>query len=514
MISIRCTTDALDGRIERALAVLTERKAMSRLWDRDPTLFGADPSEVADRMGWLDAPGDSADSWDGVWERCRELVGDAAHVVVMGMGGSSLFPEVLARTFAPTGGFPRLHIVDSTDPASLRRALDAAAPDSTFHVASSKSGSTLETRCHLALFWERSKDPSRFAVITDPGSALGRHARELGFAHVFENNPDIGGRYSALSGFGMVPAAMSGVDGNALLEAALDQLDSLEPVGDDHDNEAARLAAVIAAGVETGRDKLTVLIDPRVATFGLWLEQLVAESLGKGGIGSVPVVGEALDHIVATGTDRVIVTIGDVAGRDRLRASGIPLVELSLEETTDLGAQIVVWEVAVALAGVVLRVNPFDQPDVEAAKLEARRLLDADDGDEIQSTSLADACDAVEPGDYVAICAFVDPGGVVAERLERARHTLGVRLGIATTLGFGPRFLHSTGQLHKGGGGNVVVFQVVGAEPGPTDDLAIPAESFTFGQLERAQADGDLAALAGAGKRAFRIPLAELMDLG
>jgi len=280
----------------------------------------------------------------------------------------------------------------------------------------------------------------------------------------------------------MVPAALIDCDGEAILDAARDMVDAMAPLGDDGElNIGLQLGAVFGAAALQGRDKLTILIDDRVASFGLWLEQLVAESTGKHGRGLVPVVGESIDAVLADPEDRIVVTIGDVDGLDRVVAASIPRIELSLEEATDIGAHIVLWEVAIALAGRVLDINPFDQPDVEAAKAAARRLLDTGVPAEPEVTPLAEALATVGAGDYIALCAFIDPGGHDATELERIRLELGIRHGVATTLGFGPRFLHSTGQLHKGGASDIVAIQVVGDDP---DDLAIPDQPFSFGRLQ------------------------------
>ena len=511
MITVRYSLGALADEVESAVSGLVEANAVARLWDRDHTLFGEDPADCANRMGWLDSPSESLEVWEGLVAFAAEIAEIADDVVLMGMGGSSLFPEVLTRTFASGEGFPTLHVIDSTDPSAVRRILDATDPTRTFHVASSKSGSTLETRSHLATFWERSQDPSLFAVITDPGSALGVLARERGFRRVFENNPDIGGRYAALSLFGMVPAALIDADGEAILEAALDLADAIEPLGDEAElNAGLRLGATFGAAALAGRDKLTIVIEPRLETFGLWLEQLVAESTGKHGRGIIPIVGEELATICATASDRLIVTIGSVEGIDQLRSCGAPLVELSLEELTDVGAHALLWEFAVALSGKVLGINPFDQPDVEAAKQAARDLLNTAAPAEPTTTSLEAALSAVRPGDCVAICAFVDTEPALVASLEAARHRLGARLGVATTLGFGPRFLHSTGQLHKGGPGDLIVVQVATRPPAEVD-LAIPDQPFSFGTFKMAQAAGDLLALEASGHRAFRVTLEELL---
>lgn len=513
MISARYHLGDLEAAVETAAGELAAAGAIARLWGRDHTLFQDDPAECANRMGWLDSPTESSDEWDDLVAFAAEIAAESDHVVLMGMGGSSLFPEVLTSTFGSAEGFPTLHVIDSTDPDAVRRILDATDPARTFHIASSKSGTTLETRSHLELFWARSGDPSRFAVITDPGSALGDLARSRGFRRVFENNPDIGGRYAALSLFGIVPAALIDADGDAILEAALDMADALEPLGDGDDadgNVGVRLGAAFGAAALAGRDQLTIVLTPALESFGLWLEQLVAESTGKHGKGIIPVVGEPIADVCATADRRLIVTIGDVDGIADLRSSGAPLIELSLEELHDVGAHVLLWEVAVALAGRVLGINPFDQPDVEAAKVAARALLDADAPPAPPVTPLADALASIGPGDLLAVCAFVDPGADLAGELEDFRSSTARRLGVASTLGFGPRFLHSTGQLHKGGPASIVVVQVC-SEAADGHDLEIPGQTFTFGSFKSAQAAGDLDALHSSGHRAFRVSLDDLV---
>ena len=514
MITVRYHLGDLEAAVDAAATDLGAQHAIARLWSRDHTLFQDDPADCANRMGWLDSPQESTDAWEDLLAFASEIAEECDDVVLMGMGGSSLFPEVLTRTFGSGAGFPALHVLDSTDPDAVRRILDATVPERTFHIASSKSGTTLETRSHLELFWERSGDPTRFAVVTDPGSQLGDLARSRSFREVFENNPDIGGRYAALSMFGMVPAALIDADGEAILEAALDMADALEPLGDESDdgdaNVGVRLGAAFGAAAVAGRNQLTIVLTPALESFGLWLEQLVAESTGKHGLGIIPVVGEPVASVCATPERRLVVTIGEVDAIDDLRSCGAPLIELSLEELPDVGAHVLLWEVAVALAGKVLGINPFDQPDVEAAKAAARALLDSDAPAAPPVTPLADALALVAPGDCLALCAFVDPGASVAEQLEDARVRLGRELGVATTLGFGPRFLHSTGQLHKGGPESIVVLQVC-TDPEPGHDLAIPGQSFTFGAFKAAQASGDLQALKDSGHRAVRVALDELL---
>ncbi|HEX6236519.1 MAG TPA: hypothetical protein VFZ68_04960 [Acidimicrobiales bacterium] len=510
-----------------ALDELAERDAVARAWAGDHTLWREDPTEVADRLGWLSVAPDMAARLDGLQAECHALAGRSDHVLLMGMGGSSLFPEVVARSTAagaeaagvspaspaaapPPGGWPALAVLDTTDPATVARVGAERAPDRTLHIAASKSGTTLETRSHLAWAWDRHPDPGRFAVITDPGSELATLAADARYAARWENPPDIGGRYSALSLFGLVPALLAGADVGGLLASATamgDRLRSSPPA-----NPAARLAATMAAGVRSGRDKLTILVPESVAGFGLWLEQLVAESTGKDGTGVVPVVGEAVAGPESYGDDRVFVALGDHPGLDALADAGHPVTVLPCEGAlADLGGQILLWELATALCGALLGIQPFDQPDVASAKAATARVLERGEADEVPLTPLAELLGTVRPGDYVAIQAFVDPGGPAAPRLEDVRQALRDRLRVATTLGFGPRFLHSTGQLHKGGPGTVVCVQAVGGDP---DDVPVPGAGYGFSQLKRAQADGDLAALRERGRRAGRVVLDELLEAG
>jgi transaldolase/glucose-6-phosphate isomerase len=492
-----------------AVAELTERNAVSRVWSADHTLWRDDPTEIADRLGWLTVVPDMVTALDGLRTACERAVGDAEHVLLMGMGGSSLFPEVLAQAGQPRTGAPRLHVLDTTDPAAIARLGAELPPERTLHVAASKSGSTLETRSHLAWAWERHPDPARFAVITDPGSELGALARERSFRAVWENRPDIGGRYSALSLFGVVPGLLAGVDVGALLATASETAERLRAAPTA--NPGARLAAIMAAGVRSGRDKLTLVVPERFAAFGLWVEQLIAESTGKDGTGILPVVGEPVGDPDVYGDDRVFVALGEAPGLDALAAAGHPVTVLPFDGTfPELGGQVLLWEFATALAGALLGIQPFDQPDVAAAKAATQKVL-AEGPPELPDTSLKQLLDLVQPGDYVAIQAFLDPGSTAASAIERARVALRDRLRVATTVGFGPRFLHSTGQLHKGGAPNGVFVQVVA--DAADADVPIPGQPYGFATLERAQADGDLVTLADRRRRAGRVPLADLLDL-
>jgi glucose-6-phosphate isomerase len=502
---------SLAGPAAAALAELADRDAVPRAWAGDHTLWRDDPTEIADRLGWLPAVADMAASLDDLVAQTAALAAPVDHVLVAGMGGSSLFPEVVARHAPAAPGAPTLTVLDTTDPAAVARTGAELPPDRTLFVAASKSGSTIETRSHLAWAWDRHPDPARYAVITDPGSELAALAADRGFAATFENPPDIGGRYSALSLFGLVPALLAGADAAGLLASAAAMADRLRaaPAG----NPAARLAATLAAGVRQGRDKLTVVVPEAYATLGLWLEQLLAESTGKDGTGIVPVVGEPLGAPDVYGDDRLFVAIGDATepgALAALAAAGHPVTVLPAPgEFADVGGQVLLWEMATALAGALLGIQPFDQPDVAAAKAATAKVLGGD-APGIGTTPLADLLDQVRPGDYLAIQAFVDPGSPVVAQLDRARLALRDRLRVATTVGLGPRFLHSTGQLHKGGPGTGVFVQVVGDDP---EDVPIPDAGYGFSTLKHAQADGDLLALADRGRRAGRVGMDELSEV-
>jgi glucose-6-phosphate isomerase len=507
----------LAGETEAALAALSERDAVARLWAADHTLWRDDPTEISDRLGWLTVVPEMLLGLDSLVAECAKLAADVDHVLVMGMGGSSLFPEVLARSFRAPEGAPALHVVDTTDPVTLHRLAAELPADRTLHVAASKSGSTIETRSHLEWAWERHPDPARFAAVTDPGSELQALGEERGFAQVWQNRSDIGGRYSALSHFGIVPALLAGLDAGELLRSASAMSERLRsPVAV---NPAARLAAVMAAGVRSGRDKVTILLPDTIATFGVWLEQLLAESTGKDGTGVIPVVGEPPGDPSVYGSDRLFVAVLDrerdqdghaTAALRALADAGHPVhVVVADGGPADLGGQVLLWEAATALCGALLGIHPFDQPDVAAAKAATNQVLAGGLPDEPELPA-AELLSRVQPGDYVGIQAFVDPGSPDVGRLDAVRAALRDRLRVATTLGLGPRFLHSTGQLHKGGPNTGVFLQVVGEAP--ADGIAIPGRPYDFATLERAQAAGDLITLRQRHRRAGRVALDSLLS--
>lgn len=472
---------------------LSGTDAVRRLYAQDHTLWSDDPTEIADRLGWLVVVSEVWRAFDKIRERTDLLIQGIDRVLVMGMGGSSLFPEVLARTFAREVGYPQLHVLDTTHPAAIARIARECPPERTLYVASSKSGSTIETRSHLEWAWELSGQGAkgRFAVITDPGSELGQLATSRGFAQVFENRADIGGRYSALSLFGIVPALLAGFDAESLVRGGLEALQECGPEEPASANPALALARQMANGVAVGHDKLTFRLDPEVATFGLWLEQLVAESLGKDGVGVVPIVGEQPGPPKVYGDDRAYVDLGVTAS------------------ARSLGRAVVVAEVATALAGAFIGVNPFDQPDVAAAKQATNVVLTNRDS-RVPPTRLRDLLRSVQPGYHVALQAFVDPEGFRARQLEEIRLALRDELHVAVTLGFGPRYLHSTGQLHKGGPPEIVCIQVLDDD---APDIPIPGRTIGFGELMAAQAAGDMKTLIDRGRVAGRVDLAELLEL-
>ena len=440
---------------------------VERLWARDASLWtGADEARW---LGWLDEP--SRFPRDQMREGLASLEAlDVSSCVLLGMGGSSLAPEVFRR-FAGAESF---HVLDSTHPAAIRSLEARIDPGETLFLVSSKSGTTLETRCHLDYFWRKGR---HFAAVTDPGSELEALGRERGFAAVVWGEPTIGGRYSALSPFGLVPAALMGVDLDTLMEGAA----GMQSACRTERNPGLELGLALGQAWLEGRDKLVV---PRANGFGLWLEQLVAESTGKDGKGLVPAPGVSPE------------------GADRL---GGAVAAGSLDE---LGAEFYRWEFAVAVAGTILEINPFDQPNVQEAK---DRTMDVLSGQvPVPGTgtgpegTLEDLLADAEEGDYVAVQAFIDPAREheLAPLVERARAT-----GCVVTVGLGPRYLHSTGQLHKGGPPSGRFVQVV---DDPGDELPIPGRDFGFRRLIGAQADGDLAALRERGRPIVRVTLDDL----
>lgn len=487
-----------------------------RLWAKDPTLwFPLERPEIRNRLGWLELPITSSAGLP----RLRSAIGrlpDYEQVVLLGMGGSSLAPEVFASTFAQDG--PGLTVLDSTHPDAVADVAASVNPERTVFVVSSKSGSTVETLSLFRLFWAATGgDGSRFVAITDPGSSLELLAREREFAEVFLAPPDVGGRYSALSAFGLVPAALVGVDVERLLAAAIEEAEAVGPEVTPSDSMALRHGAVLGEFGRAGVDKVTYVVSPSLAAFPDWLEQLVAESLGKDGAGLVPVAGEVVAEPDVYGRDRLFVHYdfaGDKGEDQRaalaeLERAGHPVIRFQIEDLYQLGAEMYRAEIAVAAAGSVLGVHPFDQPDVQLAKELAIRAMQGSPGSEPVTEWFIDEIDRVEggdarPGDYFALQAFLARTEATNNSLEVTRHVMRDRMKLATTVGYGPRFLHSTGQLHKGGPNSGVFLQIVDE---PASDLPVPETDYTFGELIKAQSLGDAQALVGRGRRLMRVNL-------
>jgi glucose-6-phosphate isomerase len=502
---------ALARRIGERLQRLEAERVVARIWDRDPTVWSADPRtpELADRLGWLDLPSAMAGRVAEIEGFAHQVRGRFERVVLCGMGGSSLAPEVLWRVFGLRPGYPRLHLLDSTHPAAVAAAASGLLSRTLFLIAS-KSGTTIETASLDRYFWDRTGgNGSQFVAVTDPGTALARSAADRGFAYVFESPADVGGRFSALSPFGLVPAALIGVDIAGLLQAAREEAVRLRAPA--ADNPGAVLGTLMGEGCAAGRDKLTLLLDEPVSALGLWVEQLVAESTGKRGRGLLPVTGEPPGALTGGEPDRIWVArtgrpaTGDVrALLDRLQAADAPVNAARLGDARQLGAEFLRFEFATAVAGAILGVNPFDQPNVAESKRNTEQMLASG-----IAPSPADGRDAVarwlagpKPGDYVAVMAYLAPAGPVDARLTALRDRLSARTGVAVTVGYGPRFLHSTGQLHKGGAPRGHFLQIVDR---PREEIPIPGEAYGFGRLIAAQAEGDLQALRERGRPVVRV---------
>ncbi len=500
----------LGSGISDTIRELSRLKAMERMWQRDYSLWKPDPTEISDRLGWLDSPQEMLAEISPLKQFVEELHRDGiTHVLWSGMGGSSLFPQVLNQTFRGSSGLKML-VLDSSNPVTIRQAAASLPLGQTLFLFASKSGGTLETRCHLDYFWSLNSDSNHYAAITDEGSELGKIGKERGFRRVFFNNPDIGGRYSALSHFGLVAAALLAVDMAELLNRAKRMITACMPDVKPENNPGLYLGAAIGYAALHGRDKLTLVMPPEIRAFGTWLEQLIAESTGKEGVGILPVVDEPLGKPEVYAADRFFICLGEDSGNGRLAAlaeAGHPVLYLPYMDRYSIGAECLRWEFAIAMAGKVLNINPFNQPNVEAAKKAAARVL-AEGIPKLPITSAAEAFQALHPGDYLAIQAYVATESERFTELGLVRENLRNRFRVATTLGLGPRYLHSTGQLHKGGSSNGVFIQLI-EDLAP--DLKIPGRDYSFKQLFAAQAAGDYMALKEYDRRIFRVDFTDFL---
>jgi glucose-6-phosphate isomerase len=492
----------LQAAVEERLHAASEERVTRRIWERDGTLWGPEGTpELTDRLGWLDVAERMAAEVDDL-EGFATEVRDAgiSDVVVLGMGGSSLAPEVFRRSFG--GGGLRLHVLDSTHPAQLRAVEAAIDPASTLFVVSSKSGGTIETMSQFKHFHARQRDGSHFVAVTDPGTSLAKLGAEHGFRRVFENDPDIGGRYSALSFFGLVPAVLAGVDIGAVLRTAQQGMEACQQ---DEGSPGLELGAALGELAARGRDKLTFVVDEPLASFGLWVEQLVAESTGKHERGILPIADEPHVDAAAYGSDRVFVHIasGDDANASHVAAlavAGHPTFTLRATGPEDLGRIFFLFEFATAVAGWALGINPFDQPNVQEAKDNTKRVLE-EGAPGIENGSLDDLLGGLAPPRYLAVLAYLPYSEGTDAAVARLRERAITEHGVATTFGYGPRYLHSTGQFHKGGPAVGAFVELV---DDPAEDVEVPGESYTFGTLIRAQADGDLQTLRSHGLDAVR----------
>jgi transaldolase / glucose-6-phosphate isomerase len=527
--------------IESRLREWTEKDLTGKIWRKDPTVWSAEASsqEIIDCLGWLSLPESMQDQVEEIATFTREIKNEGfRHVVLLGMGGSSLAPAVFQDTFGNGQGYPELITLDSTHPSAIRAVESKTDPLRTLFLVSSKSGTTLETLSLFSYFRDRTSrfmpNPGRnFVAITDPGTPLVKLAEDVGFRRIFLATEDVGGRYSALSVFGIVPAALIGVDIERMLNHSFKMAAACKLSSDCRQNPGSSLGVALGELGISGRDKITFITASEFSSFPLWLEQLIAESTGKNNKGFVPIAGEALGAPAVYGNDRAFVwislshTASEVEEKlTALQAAGHPSIHINLAELSELGQEMFRWEFATAVAGAVLQINPFDQPDVQLAKDLTKKAMEQIKEEkaagEITSIShkkqlsdeLGKFIGSIKPGDYIGIQAYLDPNPNISNELDKLRNELRDSLHCATTVGFGPRFLHSTGQLHKGGPDTGVFLQLVDQAEQPDIDLQVPGKNYTFGQLIRGQAEGDFQALKSRGRRALRIDLGENSGAG
>lgn len=532
-----------DGIIREGAIKLEGLEFNTKFWAKDPTLWKQDKEHmefIVKFLGWQKVYDWTLERIEDVLSFAKDAKEHFKHCVIMGMGGSSLAPEVFRTVFGKQNGYPELIVLDTTNPDWICSARSRINPAETLFIFASKSGGTVEPSSQFAYFYDEIlksgiKEPGQnFAAITDPGTGLEKLATEKKFRKIFLNPSDIGGRFSALSLFGIVPAAIMGVDVKKLLEIAKQEAETFGPQSPLKDNAALQLGAFMGAcAVNQNRDKLTLLTPVDIETFGLWAEQLVAESTGKEGKGIVPVAGETLLPNFDYRDDRFFVYLSTnsednkrVAARAKdLEERGYPLLTITIENNYQLGALFLLWEIATAAAGAILAIDPFDQPNVQLAKsmtkdilaklekgnvpaeVTAPILVSSDIADEVKLDTLAqDLYSLLESNDYVALLPYVNPSPEVDKALTVLRDKIMSKTKRAVLFGYGPRYLHSTGQLHKGDGNNGV-FILLSADP--KDDIKIPGQRYTFGQLCNAQALGDFQALQDKGRRAIKLHLTQ-----
>jgi transaldolase / glucose-6-phosphate isomerase len=551
--------ESLATTVKATIADWQSRGNMQRLWQRDATLWtGTDEDKW---LGWLDIVDEQLAQHDQLQKVAKEVQNRGfQHVALLGMGGSSLCPEVLRMTFGRITHFPTLHVLDSTDPSQVKAFEHQLDIPKTLFIVSSKSGSTLEPNIFKQYFFERTKQAvgavkvgSHFMAITDPGSKMQQVAEADRFLRVFFGRPSIGGRYSALSNFGMVPAAVMGLDTKKFLARAAEMVRACGAGVAVDENPGAALGIILGTAANVGRDKVTIIASSGIFDLGAWLEQLLAESTGKVGKGIIPVDRETLTTPDIYGGDRVFVYVRLESGPDAdqdakvaaIERAGHPVVRITMADTYDLGAEFFRWEIATAVAGAIVGINTFNQPDVEASKIATRELTSAyektgflppekpiveDSGvklftDEKNAAALAQAAGSdkslagylkahlarIKAGDYFAVLGYIQMNAENEQSLQALRHPVRDKKRVATCLGFGPRFLHSTGQAYKGGPNSGVFLQVTCDDP---VELPVPGQKYTFGVVKAAQARGDFQVLAERGRRALRVHLGTNLKAG
>jgi glucose-6-phosphate isomerase len=538
--------------VDEALSEINDNSIIERISSHDHTVWKPEPDGIENRLGWLRIARVMLDKVKDLERLAEDVAEDGyTHALLLGMGGSSLAPEVLRKTFGFRKGSLDLAVLDSTDPDAVLNHSERLDPAKTLFIVSTKSGTTVETLSFFKYFYNQVLDAvgkeeagRHFIAITDPGSMLVGLANRYSFRATYLNDPSIGGRYSALSYFGMVPAVLIGLDLRFLLNRAIDTADRFMKTDSSRGikDTGVILGTVMGALARAGRNKLTLIVSPQIESLRYWVEQLIAESTGKEGTGILPVIGEPLGDPDNYGDDRLFVCL--YLKWDRfcdnekillLERAGHPVVYLYMENIYDLGGQFFLWELAAALAGYFLKINPFDQPDVEASKVSAKRMLEEykrrgeipseepllvsqgmriygnTEGGTIEDTFTA-FLNQSGPGDYVALQAYVEPKREIDEALSHLGTLIRDRYGVATTFGYGPRYLHSTGQLHKGDAGRGLFVQLTAED---LNDIPIPDEAgsktstTTFAVLKAAQAMGDREALLGKGRRVIRLHFEE-----
>lgn len=535
--------DDLETAVNSAIDEWQNSGKVSRIWAKDASVWTNE--DEAKWLGWLDIVSDELASLPKYKDLQTDLASAAFNdVLLMGMGGSSLCPEVLALTF----GKANFHILDSTVPAQIKAVEDKLDLTRTLFIVASKSGSTLEPNCFKQYFFDRvaasvgrENAGKQFIAITDPGSKMEQVAKDDGFRHIFYGNPEIGGRFSALSAFGMTAAASMGIDVESFLTSASEMVEACR-IPDPSTNPGALLGLILGTCHAAGHDKLTIFTSPEIHDLGAWMEQLVAESTGKIDVSIIPVDREPIQHLSVYGEDRVFAFLTVAGGKNfdkdfsKLTASGNPAVSFELGSIDELGQEFFRWEFATAVAGAIMQINPFNQPDVESAKIEARKLTDeyektgelpaetpffeGDGGSLFTSDEYAQKVtsngektlkgildahfDQVVEGDYFAVLGYIEMNPETEKLLQSIREQILERTHAATCLGFGPRFLHSTGQAYKGGANNGVFLQITSDD---AFDIQVPGQKYTFGVVKSAQSRGDFQVLLDRGRRALRIHL-------